>query len=64
VVIGNRILRATLIAVGTRVVGVVLVIFDVVVGTVAGVVAGVVALVVIVGLWGLTPLLVRRIRAR
>ncbi|HWU57913.1 MAG TPA: DUF6328 family protein [Microbacteriaceae bacterium] len=64
VVIGNGILRATLIAVGTLVVGVVLFIFDVVVGTVAGVVAGVVALVVIAGMWGLTPLIVRRIRSR
>jgi hypothetical protein len=64
VIIGNRILRATLIAVGALVVGVVLFIFDVVVGSVAGVIAGAAAFVVIVGLWGLIPLFVRRIRSR
>ncbi|WP_022880712.1 DUF6328 family protein [Gryllotalpicola ginsengisoli] len=60
VLIGNRILRANLIAVALLVVGVVLFVFDFVVGFWAGFVAGVVAALVVAALWVLLPFDVRR----
>jgi hypothetical protein len=60
VVIGNRVLRFTLAAVGLLVIGVVLFIFDVVVSRPAGIIAGGAALLIIATLWVLTPLIVGR----
>ncbi len=62
VTIGNVLLRITLIAVGLLVVGVVLFIFDVVVGRGASYAAGGAAALVLVLLWILLPVLARRDR--
>ena len=56
----NRLLKATLVAVGLTLVGTAMLVFDVVVGREAGVVAGVVALVLVVVAWLGMPLTVRR----
>ena len=60
--IANRILKATLVAVGVTLVGTVMLIFDVVVGRSAGWVAGGIALVVIVLAWLVLPAGAGRIR--
>jgi len=59
--VANRILRATLVAVATLIVGVVLLIFDVVVGRGAGLLAAAIAVVVIMLSWLLVPFGIGRI---
>ncbi len=59
VLIGNRILRAALVAVALLIVGVVLFVFDFVVGFTAGMVAGGITALVLAALWVLLPLGVR-----
>ena len=53
--IANRMLKATLVAVGLTLTGTAMLIFDVVVGRTAGVVAGVVALVIVGLAWVALP---------
>ncbi|HEY0246712.1 MAG TPA: DUF6328 family protein [Gryllotalpicola sp.] len=60
VLLGNRILRAALVAVALLIVGVVLFLFDFVLSLTAGIIAGGVTALVIVGLWILLPLGVLR----
>jgi hypothetical protein len=62
VMIGNVLLRFTLVTVGLLVVGVVLFIFDVVVSHAAGFIAGGITVVVLAALWILLPLIARRAR--
>ena len=56
VMIGDRILRGTLVAVALLVIGVVFFIFDVVVGNVAAIVAAAITLAFVVACWLLVPL--------
>ena len=64
VLMGNRILRVTLIAVGLLIVGVALFLFYFVVSLTAGIIAGAIMIVVIAALWVLLPLdVLRRERA-
>jgi hypothetical protein len=58
--IGHLLLRATLLTVAALMVGVVLLIFDVVVGRTAGLVAGALAAAVLILLWVVLPLAFRR----
>ncbi len=58
--IANRILKATLVAVGVTLIGTVMLIFDVVVGHWAGLIAAAITLVVIVLAWLVLPLGARR----
>jgi hypothetical protein len=60
VLIANRLLKVTLVAVGVTLVGTVMLIFDVVVSREAGIIAGAATLVVIVLAWLLVPALARR----
>jgi hypothetical protein len=55
VAVANRILRATLVAVAALIVGVILLIFDVVVGRAAGLIAASIAVIVIIATWLLVP---------
>jgi membrane-bound metal-dependent hydrolase YbcI (DUF457 family) len=55
VAVANRILRATLVAVAALIVGVILLIFDVVVGRAAGLIAAAIAVVAIIVCWLLVP---------
>ena len=62
--VGNRLLIATLVAVGFVLTGAVMLIVDVVLGRLAGFIAGGLALLVIAGFWLLIPWLARRGRHR
>jgi len=65
VLIGNRILRVTLVSVALLIVGVALFLFYFVVSLTAGVIAAIVVAVVIIGLWVALPLdVLRREKAR
>lgn len=63
VMAGQRFALAGFAVLGIAVVGVITLIFDVVLGLAAATVAGIVAFVVILALWGLGPLAVRRTSA-
>ena len=58
--IANRLLKATLAAVGLTLTGTVMLIFDVVIGHTAGLIAGAVVLVVAAAAWLLLPSIVSR----
>jgi len=58
--IANRMLKATLAAVGLTLTGTAMLIFDVVVGRTAGVVAGIVALIIVGLAWVALPAAIRR----
>jgi len=60
--IANRILKATLVAVGVTLVGTIMLVFDVVVSRQAGIIAGLATLVVIVIAWLILPFGAGRIR--
>jgi L-cystine uptake protein TcyP (sodium:dicarboxylate symporter family) len=57
---GDRITRAALLLLALVVTGVTALVFDVVVGHTAGIVMGAVALVVLLALWALLPLVVKK----
>ena len=60
VVIGNRILRATLVTVGLLIIGVTLFVFSFTVSLQAGLIAGAVVLIAVIVLWAWLPLDVLR----
>jgi hypothetical protein len=62
--VGNRLLIATLVAVGLVLTGAVMLIVDVVLGRVPGLAAGAAALLLITGFWLLIPWFARRGRHR
>jgi len=60
VLVGDRLIKATLVAVALTLVGTCTLIFDVVLGPVAGIVAGCTALVLAAAAWIVVPVNVRR----
>ena len=58
--IGNRLLKATLVAVGLTLAGTAMLVFDVVIDLRAGVIAGASGLLLVVTFWLVIPLIVKR----